>query len=127
VLPPLNLSTIAAITPPDVSVKIIDDRIDEIHYDENVDLEGITCITETAGRADDIAGEFRKRAVKVILGGIHPALTTDDALEHADSVFCGELFGRWEVVVRDFQLRRLQRVYRNMQPADLSHIPPPRF
>jgi radical SAM superfamily enzyme YgiQ (UPF0313 family) len=127
VLPPLNLPTIAAITPPHVNVKIIDDRVEEIDYDQDVELVGITCITETAGRAYDIAGEFRKRGVPVILGGLHPTMMTEDALEHCDSVLCGEALGIWDTVLADFQQGRLQKVYRNMQPADLTGIPQPRF
>ncbi|HYL97790.1 MAG TPA: B12-binding domain-containing radical SAM protein, partial [Blastocatellia bacterium] len=72
VLPPLNLPTIAALTPPHVDVRIIDDRLEEIDYDEEADLVGITCITETAGRAYDIAARFRERGIPVILGGLHP-------------------------------------------------------
>jgi radical SAM superfamily enzyme YgiQ (UPF0313 family) len=52
---------------------------------------------------------------------------TEDALQNADSVFCGEVFGLWDAVLRDFQQGNLQRVYRNLQPGDLSNIPPPRF
>lgn len=127
VLPPLNLPTIAAITPPHVSVKIIDDRVEEIDYNSEVDLVGISCITETAGRAYDISSEFRSRGIPVILGGLHPTLMTQDALDHADSILCGEAFGIWETVLADFEQGRLQKVYRNMQPTDLSKIPHPRF
>ncbi len=126
-LPPLNLPTIAAITPSHVSVKIIDDRLEEIDYDEEVDFVGITCITETAGRAYDISKSFRERGVPVILGGLHTTLMPDDAIMHADSVLCGEAYGIWQRVVQDVEQGRLQKVYRNLQPPVLSNIPPPRF
>lgn len=127
VLPPLNLPTIAAITPPHIQVKIIDDRVEEIDYEDDVDLVGITCITETAWRAYDIADRYREIGVPVILGGIHPTLMTQEALKHADSVFCGEAFGEWENVLKDFEKGKLKNIYRNMQPSDLTNIPSPRF
>lgn len=127
VLPPLTLATIAAMTPPHWSVRIIDDRVEKIDFDEGVDLVGISCIIETAGRAYDIAGQFRKRGVSVILGGIHPTLMPEDSLRHADSICCGDVYGMWDKVLRDFEQGKLQRIYRNMQPDDLSNIPPPRF
>ncbi len=126
-LPPLQLPTIAALTPPHVEVGIVDDRFERIDYDEQVDLVGITCMTETAGRAYDIADEFRRRGVPVILGGLHPTLVPDEALQHADSVFCGEVYGVWESVIHDYERGQPKRVYRNLQPPDLSNIPPPRF
>ncbi len=126
-LPPLQLPTIAALTPPHVQVQIVDDRHERIDYDGEVDLVGITCMTETAGRAYDIADEFRRRGIPVILGGLHATLMPGEALQHADSVFCGEVYGVWESVIRDCERGQLKRIYRNLQPPDLSNILPPRL
>jgi radical SAM superfamily enzyme YgiQ (UPF0313 family) len=126
-LPPLNLPTLAAITPPDVDVKLVDDRVEEPDYGDGADLVGITCITETANRAYEIAAKFRQQGTRVILGGLHPTLMPHEALEHADSVFCGDAFGRWEKVLEDARRGRLERMYVSGPPPDLNGIPPARY
>jgi len=68
--PFINLYVLAAYTPKDADIKIIDERIDEINFDEACDLVGITVMTPVARRAYQIADEFRKKGVKVVMGGM---------------------------------------------------------
>ena len=58
---PLQLGVIAALTPNDIEVKLFDDRIDIIDYDEQTDLVVITVETFTAKRAYEIAEEYGQR------------------------------------------------------------------
>ncbi|MEO7838291.1 MAG: B12-binding domain-containing radical SAM protein, partial [Anaerolineales bacterium] len=64
-LTPLTLATLAGLTPPDVEVEAVDDRIEEINYDTPRDLVGISVKTFKARRAYQIADEFRKRSIPV--------------------------------------------------------------
>lgn len=116
-LTPLTLATLAGITPPDVEVEISDDRIEEINYDAPSDLVGISVKTFTARRAYQIADEFRKRGVPVILGGHHPTLLPNEALQHADSILTGEAEGVWEDVLDDVKHGKLKQRY--CQPLTL--------
>ncbi len=69
---PLMLAVLAGLTPPDVEVVLYDERMEEIPFDEATNLAAITVETFTARRAYEIAAEYRKRGVKVILGGPQP-------------------------------------------------------
>lgn len=111
-LTPLTLATLAGITPPDVDVEAVDDRIEDVDYDLPRDLVGISVKTFTARRAYQIADEFRERGVPVILGGHHPTLLPEEALQHADSILTGEAEGVWPDVLNDVQHKRLKKVYR---------------
>jgi radical SAM superfamily enzyme YgiQ (UPF0313 family) len=111
-LTPLTLAALAGITPPDVELEALDDRIEEIDYDAHRDLVGISVKTFTARRAYQIADEFRRRGVPVILGGHHPTLLPDEALLHADSVLVGEAEGLWPDILRDVELNQLKKTYR---------------
>ncbi|MDC3237426.1 hypothetical protein OAT93_01695, partial [bacterium] len=62
-IPPMALLSIAAVTPPEVALTIVDERIQSIDYDIDVDLVGISIITITACRAYDIAAGFRQRGI----------------------------------------------------------------
>ncbi len=50
--PPLSLATIAALTPQNFEIKIIDENVEEINFDEEIDIVGITGNTYHLLRAD---------------------------------------------------------------------------
>jgi len=127
VLPPLNLPTLAALVPPGVDVVISDDRFGEVNFSEKYDIVGITCITETALRAYEIADEYRSRGAKVVLGGIHPTLLTNEALQHADAVVRGDAFVTWPQLINDVGAGNLQRIYDAYPLPGIENIPYPRF
>ncbi len=95
---PLQLGVLAALTPPDVAVALYDDRIERIPYDEPTDLVAITVETFTARRAYEIAAEYRRRSVPVIIGGMHATLLPEEAAQYADSVFTGDAESAWAKV-----------------------------
>ncbi len=68
---PLPPATIAGLTPPDVDVRFYDDRMELIPFDEPTDLVAISVETYTAKRAYQIASEYRRRGVPVVMGGFH--------------------------------------------------------
>lgn len=121
-LQPLTLSTLAGLTPEDVEVEAVDDRIEPIDYDSPRDLVGISVKTFTARRAYQIAAEFRSRGVPVILGGHHPTLLPAEAARHADAVLLGEAEGVWDRVLDDARHGRLQPVYRQAEPLPLGAV-----
>ena len=108
---PLPLGVLAALTPPDVEVAMYDDRMERIPYGERTDLAAITVGTFMARRAYEIAAEFRKRGVPVILGGVHPTLLPEEAAGHADSIYVGDAEFLWGQVIEDCRRGRLQPIY----------------
>jgi len=108
---PLMLGVLAGLTPPDVEVILYDDRMEVIPYDKQTDLVAITVETYTARRAYEIAAEYRQRGVPVILGGMHPTLLPEEAMQHADSIFLGDAETLWLQVVEDARLGKLQKRY----------------
>jgi radical SAM superfamily enzyme YgiQ (UPF0313 family) len=108
----LSLLTVAALSPEDAEVVIVDEQIEEIPFGEDFDLVGITVMTAAAPRAYEIASLFRDRGIPVVLGGFHVTMNTDEAMDHADAVVAGEAYGAWESVIRDLRDGSLQRLYR---------------
>ena len=98
---PLSLGVIASLTPPEHEVSLVDDRIEEINYQEKVDLVGITVDTYTAKRAYHIANQFRHYGVPVVLGGIHVSLLPSEAKQHADSIVIGDAETVWKKLLTD--------------------------
>jgi radical SAM superfamily enzyme YgiQ (UPF0313 family) len=107
-------------------VRIINEVIEEVDFDIDVDLVGITGLTCVIKRAYAIADQFRKKGVKVILGGIHPSLLPEEAKEHADSVIVGEAEGILGKVLEDFEAEELKPFYKNQDWSNLTGMPFPR-
>lgn len=122
----LSLLSVAAESPADAEVRLVDEQLDEIPWDADADLVGITCMTALAPRAYEIARHFRGRGIPVVLGGVHPTLCPEEAAQHADAVVVGEAEGIWPQVTADAVGGRLQKIYRNEQPPLAGLKRPPR-
>lgn len=125
-LPPLNLAIIARYTPEHYEVEIVDEAMEDLDPDIKADLVGITCMTPLAPRAYELATHFRARGIPVVMGGIHASYMTDEALQYADTVVVGEGENIWPKVLEDFELGQMQRVYRAMEPPDVTDLLAPR-
>jgi len=123
---PLAPAMLASLTPRDVEVKFYDDRMEPIPYDEPTDLVAISIETYTAKRAYQIASEYRRRGVPVVMGGFHATLATDEVCEYAEAVVVGEAENLWPRLVSDFRNGRLQRVYRSDTRPALDGVRPDR-
>jgi radical SAM superfamily enzyme YgiQ (UPF0313 family) len=110
-IPQLSLHILEGLTPPEHEVKIIEEEMDDISLEEECDLVGISCMTANAPRAYALAREFGKRGKTVVLGGVHPTLLFDEAIQHCDAVVVGEAENVWEQLLEDFQKGALQRRY----------------
>ena len=122
----LNLPTIAALTPKDWDVEILDARVKPVDYDTRVDLVGITGFTAEMPSAYSIADNFRKKSVKVVMGGVHVSAVPDEALKHADAVVIGEAELVWEKLLADFQRGELKQKYKADHLCDMKNMAIPR-
>ena len=124
---PLALPTIAGATPKDIDIEIIDENVEKINYDEKVDLVAIGAMTPRITRGYEIADEFRKRKVPVVIGGIHASMMPEEASLHADSVVIGEADCLWPEVINDFRNSGMKKSYRFTEYPKLGDIASPRY
>jgi radical SAM superfamily enzyme YgiQ (UPF0313 family) len=109
---PLPPALIAGLTPPGVDVTFYDDRMEAIPFDETTDLVALSVETYTARRAYQIASEYRRRGVPVVMGGFHATLCPEEVAEWADAVVIGEAEEIWPRVLQDADSGTLQVYYR---------------
>ncbi len=121
---PLGLGVVAALTPPGWKIILIDENFRDFKY-RKADLVGITAFTSTVNRAYEIAQEYRKNGVPVVLGGIHASSMPDEALQFVDAVVIGEAESAWPKLISDFESGSLQKIYNGGIP-DISASPVPR-
>jgi hypothetical protein len=77
--PPLNLPYLAAVTPHQYQIEVIDENIEPFVYRE-ADIVGITAFTSTVSRGYQIAQIYRKRGIPTVMGGIHVSMKPEEAL-----------------------------------------------
>jgi radical SAM superfamily enzyme YgiQ (UPF0313 family) len=122
----VNLPLLAALTPPGHSVKIVDEAFAPDDIDEEVDLVGITVMTDLVRRAHQIADTYRQRGIKVVMGGIHATVLPGEALQHADAVVLGEAEEVWPRLLSDATSGEMQKLYRANKITHLNGMPIPR-
>jgi len=121
-----GLTLLASFFPPQYGVKIVNEFLDEINFEEEVDLVGITALTTQVKRAYEIADRFRERGVPVVLGGVHATFMPEEAQAHADAVVLGEAELIMAQLIADFERGKLKHFYRADQLHDLHDLPEPR-
>jgi radical SAM superfamily enzyme YgiQ (UPF0313 family) len=124
--PPLNLATLAALTPSEHEVAIDDGCLGPVAATRSADLVAITAMTAQAPAAYALADSYRARGIAVVLGGIHPSMCPEEAAEHADTVVLGEADRLWPDLVQDFAKGKMQGRYHDPEPVDLAKVILPR-
>lgn len=122
----IDLPLLAALTPAGHTIKIVDEAFAPDDFDEDVDLVGISVVSEFAVKTYQLADRYRQRGVKVVLGGIHPTVLPEEASKHADSIVIGEAEETWPKLVSDATLGNLQKRYQAAKPPQLKGLPIPR-
>ena len=127
--PPLSLAVLAANTPNEFDIEIIDENYQDINLNDylDADLIGITSMTATVKRGYEIADFFRKHGITVIMGGHHVSALPEEALQHADVVIVGEGDILWRQVTEEFlDNKPLHGIYSSTEPVSLDNLPLPR-
>ena len=122
--PIITLPHMAAVTPKKYDVEIVNENYEDIDFNTDCNLVGITCYTMTAPRVYEIADEFRKRGKKVVLGGYHPTAMPDEAIQHADSIILGMAEASWPRALEDAEKGKLKKFYKKDTNYDMADIPP---
>jgi radical SAM superfamily enzyme YgiQ (UPF0313 family) len=115
---------LAGMTPPEWEITVVDENLGIPDYSvmDRPDLVGITAFTSQAGRAYELASNFRDKGVRVIMGGIHATMCVDEALKYVDSVVTGEAESIWPRVLNDARKGALKRLYMGVH-LDMDKVP----
>lgn len=120
-VPGVTLPYLASLIPSYHSVTIQDEAVSPVNYDHPSDLVAITAMTANVRRAYQISDEFRKRGVKVVIGGPHVSALPEEASQFCDAVAIGNSETMISRIVADAEQNQLQPVYHNRLPTELTH------
>lgn len=123
---PLCFAVLKSLTPETIETELFDERLEAIPTELETDLVAITVETYTARRAYRIADHYRKRGVKVVMGGYHPTFLPNEALGHADAVSVGDAEESWPEILADAAAGKLKPIYRENPYPPLDNLMPDR-
>ncbi len=122
-----TLATIAALTPPEFEIRIVDENVEPLPLNETYDLVGITGSHFHLSRAREIARDFSKRGAVVVCGGPSVSLSMDRWRSFADVLIIGEAERTWPQFLMDYLAGCHQQEYRETERIDLSISPIPDY
>jgi radical SAM superfamily enzyme YgiQ (UPF0313 family) len=124
--PPLGLAALAGHLGQDDEVEIVDEHVMPLTTDDEPDLVGIEVYITSARRAYAIADGYRRRGIKVILGGLHVSSLPDEAARHADAIFLGPADHTFPEFLRDLRNGTVRPRYASTAERTLAALPPTR-
>ena len=126
--PSLALTSFAATTPAHWRVEYWDENL--LHgrppYRPMPQVVGITVHLTFARRAFELAGWYRARGAKVVLGGLHVLSCPEECAPHADALALGDGVQLWPRILQDVERGCLQRRYVATYENDYCDDPAPR-
>ncbi len=127
-LPGLTMMSLAAVTPDDIELTLVNEPVHDIPWDRHWDLVGLTGMGSGLQRAWQIADQFRAKGVPVVIGGIAASLAPHEwSREHADHLIFGEAEETWPRFLEDFKNGRAVKEYHMLRRPDIRQVPMPRY
>src|SRR5690606_5305153 len=101
---PYTLMRLASLVPDEIPVEIWDENVRPLPLDtlSAGDLVGISSMTLTIERAEEVARTARVQGAGVVVGGVHATLMPEHVETFAHSVFVGEGYFTWPQAIEDF-------------------------
>jgi len=127
IYPPLGLATLAALTPEEWGITIIDENVEPIDWSSEADIVGVCGMGVQIARQKEILRHFREKGNFVVAGGSYASLCPEEYFECADTVIAGEAERIWPEFCEDFQGGRPKKLYRETGDVDLRLSPMPRY
>ena len=107
----LALPLLAALTPEEYEVELCYETIEEVPFDTDAELIGISSMGHAVIRTIDIANKFRELGKTVVLGGYMVSLMPEEAQKYGDAVMIGDAEETWAEMLQDYSLGKLKKVY----------------
>ncbi len=128
-LPQTVLSLLAALTPPEHRITIIDENVEDVDLRRcaEADIVAMTGMNVQRFRMKALLAELKALGCYTVVGGPWATARPDYFGPLADVVFIGEADESWPRFLKDWTAGRPAASYRQDAPTDLTRLPVPRF
>ena len=127
--PVASLPLLAALTPPEHSVTLIDENVEPIDFERcsRADIVGVTGMGVQRARMKEILAELKRRGVFTVVGGAWVTVQEDYFNGLADAIFIGEAETTWPQFLTEWGAHAHRFRYEQSDKTDMSIVPTPRF
>lgn len=119
---PLIFSIFDALTPEDVQMEYLDERIEGLPDAIDSDVIALSVETFAARRAYHLAQKYKTGKNRIVMGGFHPSAVPDEALAYCDTVLIGDAEDTWPAYLADLKEGKEQRRYVSSNALPLTKI-----
>ena len=123
----LAMPLLAAMMPDDWESEIILEILEDIPWDTDADIVGISSMGHGVIRSIDVAKKFKELGKTVILGGYMVSIMAEEALKYCDAVVIGDAEFVWEELLKDYENGTLKKIYEKNLEKGFFSTPLPRF
>ncbi|MFS8112252.1 radical SAM protein [Rhizobium jaguaris] len=128
-LPVACLPLLAALTPAEYTVTLMDENVEPIDYDlcAQADIVALTGMIVQRFRMKEILAELKRRNCFIVVGGPWVTVKEDYFEGLVDVTFIGEAEETWPQFLLEWKEGRHVRRYEQSDKTDMSKVPVPRF
>ncbi|MBV8676022.1 MAG: B12-binding domain-containing radical SAM protein, partial [Planctomycetaceae bacterium] len=128
-LPVACLPLLAALTPAEHTVTLIDENVEAIDFARCVraDIVGVTGMSVQRFRMKEILANLKRRGVFTVVGGPWVTVREDYFGDLADVIFVGEAEETWPRFLSEWGQGLHQVRYEQAEKSDMTKVPTPRF
>jgi radical SAM superfamily enzyme YgiQ (UPF0313 family) len=128
-LPVAALPLLAALTPADHHVTLIDENVEALNFDRlaHADLVCLTGMIVQRARMREILTELKQRGAFTVVGGPWVSVQEHYFGALADVIFVGEAEETWPRFLEEWKRGQHQRRYEQAAKTDMTTVPTPRF
>jgi radical SAM superfamily enzyme YgiQ (UPF0313 family) len=127
IFPNLSMPTVAGLTGREHEITLCDENVQDVDFDVEADIVGVTGYIVHKQRMLEIVDEFRRRGRFVVIGGPYASLCPEELRGRCDVLFVDEAEETWPQFLADFQAGSWRSEYRPVDKPDLTTSPTPRF
>jgi radical SAM superfamily enzyme YgiQ (UPF0313 family) len=127
-LPTACLPLLAALTPSEHRVTLIDENVESIDFARlrHADIVGLTGMSVQRRRMREILSRLKELNRFCVVGGPWVTVQEQDFGPLADVIFVGEAEHTWPQFLADWQTGRYQTRYEQTERTDMTTVPVPR-
>jgi radical SAM superfamily enzyme YgiQ (UPF0313 family) len=128
-VPTAALSLLAALTPPEHEVRLLDEAVEPLDLAEiaQADIVGLTGMIVQRERLRDIARQVKALGKFLVVGGPWITVQEDYLQGLADVIFIGEADQTWPLFLREWAAGTHRARYEPAERTDLTRLPTPRI
>ena len=129
VMPPLGLITVAALSPKEWTVRLIDQAVEDLRDADLLwaDLVMVGAMRVQKEGFEEVLDRARRLGRRTIVGGPYASSEPDEVLKLADHVVVGEPDEVFHNIAKDLEDGTAKRLYRIEEKPDVTRTPVARF